>query len=194
LKKQLENLKNNVSTDNSDKVLNKRIEEVEKRLEAQEKKPTSNVLNVICVTGNDNYLDLLTTRMGTFEQAIDYIKDCALSDLTGDCKLIEKIYMDETSSIYFSDKGRNNIIYYNENKELVNDNKSNLSRKLANSLQNSYLKGINFLINRNLDNHYSPNKLLEDYDLMTWNTHIYNLSDSCYQRKIINQLRIPIKI
>jgi hypothetical protein len=198
LKKQLDDLKHNVTTESVkvvSKSINTRIDEVEKRLEVQEKKPAvnNNVLNVICVTGNDNYLDMLTEKIGNFEQAIDYIKECALSDLTGDCKLIEKIYMSESSNIYFSDKGRNNITYYNENKEQVNDNKITFSRKLANSLQNSYLKGINYLINKNLDNHASPNKFLEEYDLMTWNTHIYNLSDNAYQRKIINQLSIPIK-
>ena len=35
------------------------------------------ILNVICVTNHDNYLDMLTDRLGDFNQAIEYIKDCA---------------------------------------------------------------------------------------------------------------------
>ena len=198
LKKQIEELKN-INKGNDAIDIHERITAVEKRLEQQEKEPriSNNVLQVICVTGSDNYLDMLTNRIGNFEQAVDYIKDCALSDLSGDCKLIEKIYMEQpvldTTNIYFSDKGRTKVIYYNERKEQVSDNRIAFGRKLANNLQNSYLKGINYLINKNLDSHTCPNKLLEDYDLLTWNNHIYNLSDNSYQRKIINQLSIPVK-
>jgi hypothetical protein len=180
--------------------ISSRISDVERRLSIQEKKPqiNHNVLNVICVTGNDNYLDMLTEKIGNFEQAIDYIKECALSDLSGDCKLIEKIYLDDPlngkTNIFFSDSGRSKVTYYNEKLEQVHDNRTAFGKKLANSLQNSYLKGINYLIHRNLDNHISPNKFLEDYDLMTWNTHIYNLSDNTYQRKIVSQLSIPIRV
>ena len=67
-----------------------------------------------------------------------------------------------------------------------------MGKKLANNLQNSYLKGINYLINRNVSEHLSPSKLLADYDLQTWNSHIYNLSDKCYQKKVINQLSLPV--
>jgi len=67
----------------------KEIEEIKKAGPKQ----VNQVLQVICITNNDNYLDILTERMGDFSDAIEYIKDCALSDISGDCKLIEKIYM-----------------------------------------------------------------------------------------------------
>ena len=38
-----------------------------------------------------------------------------------------------------------------------------------------------------------PNKFLEDYDLQMWNQHIFDLSDTNYQKTIINRLNIPIK-
>ena len=66
-------------------------------------------------------------------------------------------------------------------------------RKLANNLQNTYLKGINHVINNNLESRKCPNKFLEEYDIQTWNQHIYKLSDTTYQKKIINQLSIPNK-
>jgi hypothetical protein len=188
LRKQIEDLKLTVSN----------VSSLEKRLEIQENKPiiSQNILNVICVKNNDNYLDVLTERTGNFEQAIDYIKDCALSDLTGDCKLIEKIYMNEAeqkiNNIYFSN-GRNKVTYFNENMEQTNDNRTSFGRKLANNLQKSYLKGINYLINKKLVEQSNPSKFLEEYDLLTWNNHIYNLSDIHYQKKIINQLSIPVQ-
>lgn len=198
LKRQIEELKNSMTVPTTHESLQERIINVEKRLSIQEKEPhiKNNVLQVICVTNKDNYLDMLTDRIGSFEKAIDYIKDCALSDLSGDCKLIEKIYMNRDpltgDNIYFTDSCRNNVIYYNEHHERVSDNRVTFGRKLANNLQNSYLKGINYLINKNLDQHVGPNKILDEFDLLSWNTHIYNLSDNNYQKKIVNQLNLPI--
>uniref|UniRef100_A0A6C0BLT4 C2H2-type domain-containing protein n=1 Tax=viral metagenome TaxID=1070528 RepID=A0A6C0BLT4_9ZZZZ len=186
LRQEIEILKNNVSTMSS----------IEKRLEQQEKKPivNQNVLNVICVSNADNYLDMLTEKTGNFEQAIDYIKGCALSDLSGDCKLIEKIYFEQPGNIFFYDTGKTRLAYYNEHREQIHEDRTSFGRKIANNLQNSYLKGINYLIGRNLTCHMSPRKFLEEYDLQTWNTHIFNLSDSTYQRKMVSQLKIPLKM
>lgn len=171
---------------------NKELEEIKKAGPTQ----VNQVLQVICITGNDNYLDMLTERMGNFGDAIEYIKDCALSDISGDCKLIEKIYMcngpTKSEKMYYTDRSRNKIMFYNENLERVVESKISMGKKLANNLQNSYLKGINHLINRNLDDRLNPNKFLEDYDLLAWNKHIYDLSDTSYQRKIINHLNIPL--
>ena len=152
-----------------------------------------NNLQIVCVGNNDNYLDMLTRQLGDFSKALEYIKDCALSNLTGDCKLIKKIYSSDDISqnpIHFADKSRTKITYYNENKEKVIDSKELFGKKLANNLQNSYLKGVNHLINENLKNNRCPNKFLEDYDIQTWNQHIYNLSDLQYHRKLINHLEI----
>jgi hypothetical protein len=154
-------------------------------------KTINNTLNVICVTNHDNYLDMLTDQMGSFQQAIDYVKDCALSDLAGDCKLIEKIYANQDKSLCFSmDQKKSSVTYHNENQQVITENKDLFGRKLANNLQNSYLKGINHLINQTLDHKIDPNKFLADYDVMTWNRHIYQLSDYQHQRKMINQLKL----
>ncbi len=119
---------------------------------------------------------------------------CALSNLTGDCKLIKKMYsIDDNNQnpIHFADKSRTKITYFNEKKEKVIDSRELFGKKLANNLQKSYLKGVNHLINKNLDNRGCPNKFLEDYDIQTWNQHIYNLIDVQYQKKLINNLEIP---
>lgn len=93
------------------------------------------ILNVICVTNHDNYLDMLTDRIGDFNQAIDYIKDCALSDLSGDCKLIEKIYGNRNDEISFSmNHKKSKILYQNERNETTSENKDLFGRKLANNL------------------------------------------------------------
>jgi len=172
-------------------------EQTDKEITTLKQKPTNTVnqvLQVICISNQDNYLDMLTHQMGDVNQAIEYIKDCALSDLSGDCKLIEKIYMShDNENIQFLDRTKTKVSYYNEKNEKIVDNKDNFGKKLANNLQNSYLKGINYIINKNLVENISPNHLLDEYDIQTWNSHIYNLSDLGYQRKIVTQLNLPKK-
>ena len=178
--------------------LEKQIQILKNEVDQLKDKPTinnQNILQVVCVGQKDNYLDMLTQQYGDFNRALEFIKDCALSNLTGDCKLIEKIYLNQGPqlNLYFVDKNRTKIEYYNENKELVRDTKELFGRKLANNLQNSYLKGVNHLINENLENKRCPNKFLEDYDLQMWNQHIFDLSEIHYQKKLVSRLNIPLK-
>ncbi len=135
---------------------------------------------------------MLTDHWQNFDQALEFIKSCALSQLTGDCKLVEKIYMSgEKKNIKYTDKSRTQIEYLNEKEEVVRDTKELFGKKIANNLQNSYLKGINYLLTTTLDQKKCPNKFLEEYDLQLWNQHIYELCNHQYQRKIVNQLDIP---
>ncbi len=157
----------------------------------------NNNLQIVCVGNKDNYLDMLSTEWGNFDKALEYIAGCALSNLVGDCKLIELIYGSKNSndlnSMRFIDKSLTKIEYFNELKEKVIDNRESFGKKLANNLQNSYLKGVNHLINETLDSNGCPNKLLEEYDIQLWNQHIYQLSDICYHKKIIAHLNILCK-
>jgi hypothetical protein len=186
----ISNLKDQIS------VLSKRLDETVAKLE-KEPRVVNNNLQVICVGSKDNYLDMLALQWNNFERALDYIKDCALSSLTGDCKLIEKIYFSNENvpdPIKFIDKKKNKLEYYNENEEKVIDNREMFCKKIANNLQNSYLKGVTHLINKNLENLGCPNKFLGDYDIQAWNQHIYELMDVNYHRKILNNLKIPCVI
>ncbi len=175
----------------------KEIEQLKDTTEELKKTPRINnqILQVVCVGNNDNYLDMLTQQWGNFSKALEYIKDCALSSLIGDCKLIEKIYLSDSCEQYiqFIDKNRTKIEYFNENKERTIDSKELFGRKLANNVQKSYLKGVNYLITQNLENNMCPNKFLEDYDLQTWNQHIFELSNCQYQKKIVDNLDIKFK-
>ena len=83
----------------------------------------------MCIGSNDNYLDMLTEQVG-FEQALEYVKVCALSDMSSDVRLIEKMYysnQQQTCSfppIDFMDQKRGKLSFYDQNK------------------QNTYLKGV----------------------------------------------------
>lgn len=154
-----------------------------------------NVLQVLCVGSNDNYLDMLTEKWD-FQQALEYVKNCALSDINGDCKLLQKVYFPESQSdefpIRYLDRTRNKIEYLDENRQRVVDVRGvTLGKKLANNLQNSYLKGINHLVTNNLEKRLCPLKFLGDYDVQSWNRHIYRLSDPKYQKQLISHLDIP---
>jgi len=175
-----------------DQAISTKVEKLDKSIEELRNKP-NNVLQIVCVTNNDNYLDMLSDRIGNFEQAIEYIKECALSDLTGDCKLIEKIYYQNDIPSFHTDNKQSKIIYHNEKNEMISEPKEIFSRKISNNIQNSYLKGINYVINRSLDQKNDPNKLLDQYDIITWNKHIYDLLDVKHQRKLINSLNIPLQ-
>lgn len=162
----------------------------------QQHQHNNQILQVMCVSGEQNYLDILAEKWG-FDNALDYIRGCALSDLTGDCRLLEKIYFEAYKEklvaptdlpIKYTDKGHTKIEYLNEKREKVIDQKgSKLIKKLANNLQNSYLKGVNYVINVRL----SKDDKLKDYDIHTWNRHIYTLSDEKYQKKLLANLDIP---
>jgi len=190
-------------------LLKKRIEEMEKNdqkhLENFEKLKSeprvihnhnNQILQILCVGGNQNYLNMLTEQWGDYDKALCFIKDCALSSLNGDCKLLEKIYFSSDNPsefpIKYLDKNRKKLEYLNENKErIVDPQGTRLAKILANNLQNSYLQGVNYLINQTLENKNCPNHFLDEYDIQSWNNHIYELSDSKYQKKIISCLEIP---
>lgn len=153
----------------------------------------NNTLQVLCVRSDDNYLDMLTTKFGSFDKAIEYVKDCALSNLNGDCKLLGAIYLDHQNStdqcpIRCLDRKRNKIAFVDENKNIIIDiGGIKLGNRLANNIQNTYLKGVNHFISKNLPS----KKFIEDYDLMAWNQHIYDLSSTSYQKKLIVHMDIP---
>ena len=79
-----------------DEVLKERDEAIKERDEAIQKdilslkqeiqqiKPSNNVLQVVCIGSNDNYLRMLTESMGDIAPAIEYIKQCALLEVKGD--------------------------------------------------------------------------------------------------------------
>jgi len=133
--------------------LRKKIQELERAQEEfkhiqhkQESKITElketqrqNVLNVVCIGSNENYLDMLSNEMGNFDQALEYVKECALSSLSGDCKLIQKIY--KSSDRYpfsYMDKSGQMISFLDENKHhIIDSHGTKLGKKLAHNLQNS---------------------------------------------------------
>lgn len=171
-------------------------DEILKEVQQETKKhkiTNNNTLQVLCVKSDDNYLDMLTTKFGSFDKAIEYVKDCALSSLNGDCKLLGAIYLDPDLSpnrcpIRCLDRRRTKIAFVDENKKVVIDiGGIKLANKLANNIQNTYLKGVNYFISKNMP----MKKIIEDYDVMAWNQHIYDLSSASYQKKLIVHMDIP---
>ena len=178
--------------------LNDKIRQLEEKLEAKYtelKEMPKQIVQVVCVGGNQNYLDMLTDQMGDYNQALSFIKDCALSNLSGDCKLLQKIYFDRGQpSMNFLDNTRNRVEYMDDKREKVVDyNGQKLGKILAGNLQNSYLKGVNYLINQSLTDQMIAEKFLDEHDVQSWNNHIYELSDHTYQKKMISSLNLPVK-
>jgi uncharacterized C2H2 Zn-finger protein len=117
------------------------IQLIDKRVTELKDKPSTNITNqilqVVSISSTDNYLDMLTERWSSFDRALEYIKDCALSNLTGDCKLIEKIYFNQNESqlqsslipIRAVDKNRTKIEYFNDKKKKFKNQKNYLEKK-----------------------------------------------------------------
>jgi hypothetical protein len=150
-------------------LLEQQIAELKDKPSVQNIQNIQNLLQVICVSSNDNHFDILTERFGNSNQALEYIKGCAWSDITGDSRLIENIYLSrgdldqDQVSICVLDKAKTKIEYLNEKKEKVESNQS-FSKKMANNLQNIYLKGINYSIDWTLNDSLHLNKFLEECD------------------------------
>ena len=85
-------------------------------------------------------------------------------------------------------KKKGPVTYYDEHKQLVTESHGSFARKIANNLQNCYLKGMTHLTTTNLEHKVNPNKLLDTYDFRVWNEHIYQLSDDKYRKKLVNHL------
>jgi len=148
----------------------------------------------MCVNSNDNFLDILTERSNA-QEALMFIKDCALSRLAGDCRLLEKVYFSTVGArppIMTMNQTRTRFVYYDENnKKTLETNPKVLARKLADCLQRTYLKGINLFRTDVSDPDPSKVTHIESYDVEDWNEHIHDLSDEKYQKKILDRLKIP---
>lgn len=161
---------------------------------------TNNTINenlqILCLDSNKNCMDVLVEKYGDFHQALEFVKGCALSQMTGDVRLIEEVYLnsDEHPAFWYMDKKRHKMGWIDEkNQKNIDVGGKIILRKLVNNLQNGYLKGVNYLINKNLDEKRCPNKFLAEYDIQAWNRHIYNLCDEKYQKKLFDHLDIPTK-
>jgi hypothetical protein len=164
----------------SNEIINNQIKKLE-----QTKEKSEQYLQIMCVGAHDNIAQMLIDQMGgDVDRAVTYIKDCALSDINGDCNMIDHIYGKSIST----NTKHTYIYFYDEKHERVMETKEVFGRKIANNLQNGYLFGINHVINKGLKSRCNPNKILDDYDLVTWNAHICNLGDTSYQGKIVSRL------
>lgn len=165
--------------------------------------PTNN-LNVMCLGSKDNLLDILTIQTN-LPEALTYVKNSALGRLAGDCRILERVYLspNQRPAIMYGNKSKTQYVYFNENNDrVVESNKEVVAKKLADILQRTYLKGMqSFQIDLcgNIREEYTCNPLyesmpeVESYDLQLWNSHIHDLRDEKYQKKVLKNLRIPVE-
>jgi uncharacterized Zn-finger protein len=115
-------------------------------------------LSILCVGTNDNLLDMLTASDG-LPNALSYLKDCALARLSGDCRILERVYKLDTkqAAIMFANKSKTKFVYYDERqRRTVESNSTVMAKKLVGILQRSYLKGMQSFQTDMLDNDKDP--------------------------------------
>ena len=159
----------------------------------------NNNLQIICVTGKDNYLQKITDIMGDEYAALKYIVNCAIGGIDGDCKLIEKNYAKGAPlpgsssevvivpSITVS-KSKSEVVYYDENKNKVTTSIVSFAYTIAENLMTCYLKTLAQLTNGTLNNRQCPNKFMEEYNLQLMQEHVYELIKPINKRKVIDKL------
>jgi hypothetical protein len=164
-------------------------------------------LSIVCVGSNDNLLDILTASEG-LPKALTFVKSCALARLAGDCRILESVYKLDTSqaAIMYVNKSKTKFVYYDERqRRTVESNIAVMAKKLVGILQRSYLKGMQSFQTDILGNDKDPDlsisqqirdqlPKLDPYDIQIWNSHVHDLADEKYQKKILKSLKIPVEV
>ena len=168
IKKMREQIENEIMNEFSKK-LDQSIKmtlELKENVDRISKKPRqiNNILQVLCVGQKGNHLDMLADQCNS-EQASEYIKNYTSSNIDGDIRSIQKTDFNGNKPadcpILFMDKKRIQSLFVNENRDLIDDPHGTLlAQRLGNNLQSTYLKGVNYLIDRNLNEKLCPNILM----------------------------------
>ena len=154
-------------------------------------------LSVLCLGNNDNLLDMLALD-GGIHNALTYMKNCALAQLSGDCRILQRAYKLETEQAAIhklNDKGTK-LVYYDERRRRTTESNSDLGKKLASILQRSYLKAMggfrkDILGNKRDDPQWDQMPELDEYEYTMMDEHVHQLNDSNYQKKLVRSLKIP---
>jgi hypothetical protein len=155
--------------------------------------PTQQNLNVMCMCPKADFLGILTQEFGSEGKALEYITNCAMSDVSGDSHLMARLYIKEDQSALHYDPSRKYITYHDAQHKPHVEDLDLFGHTMGNCLQNVYLVGINRLMGDTLDTCRDPNQLLDTYDFLEWNQHLSRLGQKDHQRKVIRNLTIPVK-
>jgi len=156
--------------------------------------PSHNVNNLsICVGSDDNFDDILISRMGKWE-AIEFITNCALTHQKGDSRLLEKVYLiDNLSSearIQYTSPQKNEVLYYDRHNNKITETTDAFTDKLATFLSDCYSRTYGW-VREYCDKYgkYTYNHL-DDYEMEKWGAHMRELTLKTYKRKMISHVNI----
>lgn len=156
----------------------------------------NNHLYINCVGRSDDYIEILSERLGDTNLALNYIADCALSKITGDCKLLECIYFSpggnpDDCAIRCDNHNRKNIRFKDKDTQriVVDKDGTILGKRLGASLQKAYLGTLKKDVEKKLMKEGKP--LYENFDGTACLEHVHELSEPKYQKALIRNLEIP---
>jgi hypothetical protein len=184
----LDELKQVIAT--VDQKIDKLVEKLDK---SETHTPLQQNLNVMCLCPRADFLGILAQDLGSVGRALEYIANCAMSDVSGDSHLMARLYLKEDQSALHFDPSRKYITYHDGQQVPHVEDLDLFGHTMGNCLQNVYLIGINRLMSDTLDTRRDPNQLLDTYDFLEWNQHLSRLGQKDHQRKILRNLNIPIK-
>jgi hypothetical protein len=137
---------------------------------------------IVPPAGQSSYLDYLNYLFNNKRDVTSFVKECALAGMSGDYKLLRKIYFENNQNVTIKclHKKKRKYTFYNENEEFVVDYGGQVLGKIfANCLQRCYLK---------VGSDPTISNQLNDYDQQSWNQHVYELSELKYQKKLMSNL------
>lgn len=152
----------------------------------QEDSNNKNIIQ-IKIGNNDNFLNILSKQLGP-DLAQEYILGCARNDEQGDLNLLNKVYGPGNlgnSKINITDSSLG--IQFIDSDDEVEISEDELFRRITNNVQACYLTLVDRIIAQN------P-QLLNTYDIMMAQQHLFKLTDKKYQSKIIQLFKQNLQI
>lgn len=181
--------------------LNKRIERLEKKSKPTITFKQYNQYNqqVIVLAPNDNYVKKLTMMLGSTEQALQYLENCASNQIYGDINLFSRLYLqDRTIPPFFPTT--NGVRLIDSDGNLINDVAGKQTIKnYCNNSQSAYLEMITSRIikdlqsrkpspMRRLSSPATESTLLNNQTMLDCTGKCASLSDPAYQKRLLREM------
>ena len=142
----------------------------------------------------ENYFEYLTSKLGSIEEALKFVRSCIQAKIKGGISLLQKIYFDDRDvcdyPIEVIDAKSMNLYYKTPEKLILDEKGIYIKSVMIDNLRNCYLLFCNHIINNNLND---MDIIFDGYDLGDIQNHVLELSDEKRKDRIIMGLLEHIK-
>jgi hypothetical protein len=144
----------------------------------------------VILVGKLNYYDLFVDLIGR-DITRRLLLECVLGDINFDCKILNKIYLDNNPKFCYNNIDNASLIYENQEGHYIVENVNVLIQMLASNLQDTYSKLLRWVTSYQIINGKYPYNNISEYEIDVCNQHIIKLSEPKYWELIVSKLKIP---